>query len=97
MIDLARLPLVSQASSQTADQSVAPVSRLQQQGSAIGAALPLIELQYSGLGKNLREQQTFCRGKVDHAEASFVSKHCLDNMFLAQEAFAFSTFKNYVG
>ena len=24
-------------------------------------------------------------------------KHCLDNMFLTQEAFAFSTFKNYAG
>jgi hypothetical protein len=24
-------------------------------------------------------------------------KHCLDNMFVAQEAFASSTFKNYAG
>jgi hypothetical protein len=70
MIDLACLPLVSQASSQTVDQSVAAVGSLQQDGSAIGTRLPLIELQYGGLGKNLREQQTLCRGKVDHAEAS---------------------------
>jgi hypothetical protein len=70
MIDLACLPLVSQASSQTVDQSVAALGSLQQDGSAIGTRLPLIELQYGGLGKNLREQQTLRRGKVDHAEAS---------------------------
>src|ERR1039457_2521476 len=70
MIALAGLPRVSQASSQTVDQSVAAVGSLQQDGSAIRTALPLIELQYGGLGKNLREQQTLCRGKVDHAEAS---------------------------
>jgi hypothetical protein len=35
----------------------------------IAWGLPLIELQYGGLGKNLREQQTLCRGKVDQAEA----------------------------
>jgi hypothetical protein len=75
MIDLACLPLVSQASSQAADQSVAPVSCLQQDGPAIGTTLPLIELQHGGLGKNLGEQQTLCRSKVDHAEASPVTSN----------------------
>src|SRR5664280_1441559 len=74
MIDLARLPLVSQASSQTADQSVAALGRLQQDGSAIGAALTLIELQYGWLGEKFGKQYTLCRGKVDHAEASPVTQ-----------------------
>jgi hypothetical protein len=70
MIDLACLPLVFQTSSQTPDQSVASLRRLQQDGSAIGTALPLIELQYDGLGKHLPEQKTLCRAIVKHAEAS---------------------------
>jgi hypothetical protein len=82
MIHLACLPLVSQASSQAADQSVAPVSRLQQDGSTIGGALPLIELQHGWLGKNLREQQTLRRGKVDHAEASPVPANTVQSTCL---------------
>jgi hypothetical protein len=74
MIDLARLPLVSQAASQAAYQSVAAVGSLQQDGSTIGTALPLIKLQYGWLGTNLRKQQTLRRGKVDHAEASPVAQ-----------------------
>ncbi len=73
MIDLARLPCVAQTSSQTLDQSVAAIGGLQQHGSAIGTALPLIELDYGGLGKNLGEQQTRCCAIVNHAEASLVA------------------------
>jgi len=40
VIDLARLPLVSQTVSHAGDQSIAAVSRLQQQSSAVGTALP---------------------------------------------------------
>jgi hypothetical protein len=46
MTDLARLPLVSQASSHAADQSIAALASLQHDGSAIGTALPLIELPW---------------------------------------------------
>lgn len=61
MIDVARLALVLQTSGQTADQSVAAVRGLQQQGSAIGTALPLIALPHG--------------------------KRCLNEMFVAEEAF----------
>jgi hypothetical protein len=44
MIDLARLPLVSQTVSHASDQSIASVGGLQQQGSAIGTALTLVKL-----------------------------------------------------
>jgi hypothetical protein len=51
MIDLACLPLVFEAPSQAADQSIAPLGGLQQDRSTIGGALPLIELQHRWLGK----------------------------------------------
>jgi hypothetical protein len=51
------------------DQAVAAVSSLQQDGSAIGTAIPLIELQHNWLSDNLREQQTLCCAIVGHAEA----------------------------
>jgi hypothetical protein len=73
-IDLACLPLVFQTTGQATDQSVTTLRRLQQDRSAIRTALPLIEMQYGGLGKNLRQQQTLCRGKVDHAGASPVTQ-----------------------
>jgi hypothetical protein len=82
MIDLTCLPFVFETTGQATDQSVATLGRLQQDGSAIGTTLPLIELQYGGLGKNLREQQTLCRGKVDHAEASQVPANTVSATFL---------------
>src|SRR5271157_4736568 len=69
VIDLAGLPPVSQTSGQRLDQSVAAVSRLQQDGSAIGTAIQLIELQHNWLSENLWEQQTLCRAIVRHAKA----------------------------
>jgi hypothetical protein len=83
MIDLARLPLVSQTVSHAGDQSITPVSRLQQQqSSAVGTALPLIELQHGRLVENIGEQPTLCRAIVEHAKASLaltntVSTTCL--------------------
>ena len=69
VIDLAGLPPVSQASGQPPDQSVAAVSSLQQNGSAIGTAIQLIELQHNWPSENLWEQHTLCCAIVGHAEA----------------------------
>ena len=80
------------------DQSVAAVSRLQQDGSAIGTAIPLIELQHGRLGENLGEQQTLCRAIFKHAGGLVCCfKHCLDNMFVAQQASRVFNFMNYPG
>ena len=46
VIDLACLPLVAQTSCQSLDQSIAAVSSLQQDGSAVGTAIHLIEPQF---------------------------------------------------
>jgi len=75
VIDLADLPLVSQASGQSFDQSIAAVRSLQQDGSAIGTAILLIKLQHGGLGKNLWEQQTLCRAIVKHAGAFLLASN----------------------
>src|ERR1039458_1408130 len=58
MIDLARLPLVSEARGQPIHQSITAISRLQQQGSAVGTPLALIKLGHHRLAKNSWEQQT---------------------------------------
>jgi hypothetical protein len=55
VIDLARLPLVLQTGSQAGDQSVAPVSRLQQQGAAVRTAQSLVKPRYDALGENVGE------------------------------------------
>src|SRR5665811_1194344 len=75
MIDFAGLPVVSQTSGQSLDQSVAAVSRFQQDGSAIGTAIPLIELQHNWLSENLWEQQTLCCAIVGHAEAFLLASN----------------------
>jgi hypothetical protein len=75
MIDLAGLPLILKTGGQASDQSVLPLGRLQQEGSAIGTALPMVKPSNHRLGKNLWEQQTLCRAIVDHAEASFVASN----------------------
>jgi len=73
MIDLASLPLVSKARGQSSYQSIVSIGRLQQQGSAVGTPLSLIELGHDRLAKNSWEQQTLCCAIVRHSEASFVA------------------------
>jgi hypothetical protein len=60
MIDLARLPIISQAGTQSSHQPIVSISGLQQQSPAVGTPLALIELGYDRLAKNSWEQQTLC-------------------------------------
>jgi hypothetical protein len=73
MIDLASLPLVSKAGGQSRHQSILPIGGLQQQGSAVGTTLSLIELGHDRLAKNSWEQQTLCCAIFRHSEAFFVA------------------------
>ncbi|MGC2461741.1 MAG: hypothetical protein WA446_12345 [Steroidobacteraceae bacterium] len=82
MIDLAGLPLILKTGGQTSDQSILPIGHLQQDGSAIGTALPLVKLSHDRLGKNLWEQQTLCRAIVNHAEASLVASNTVSTTCL---------------
>jgi hypothetical protein len=60
MIDLARLPIIPKAGTQSSHQVIVPIGGLQQQSSAIGTPLSLIKLGYDRLAKNSWEQQTLC-------------------------------------
>jgi hypothetical protein len=73
MIHLARLPIVSKAGGQSGHQVIVPIGGLQQQGSAVGTPLSLIELGHDRLAKNFWEQQTLCCAIFRHSEASFVA------------------------
>jgi len=64
-----RLPLVMQTVRQSVDQSVAPIGGFQQDGSAIGTALPLIKTGNDAFGNNVGKQRTLCRVIFDHAGA----------------------------
>ena len=82
MVNLARLPRIAQTARHAGDQSVALLGCLQQHCPTIGTALPLVEFQNQGLGKNLWKQQTLCRGRIGQAKASqcalnTVSSTCL--------------------
>jgi hypothetical protein len=70
MIRLASLPLLSKAGGQSNHQPIVPIGGLQQQGSAVGTPLSLIELGYYRLAKNSWEENTLCR--VRSKKASFV-------------------------
>ncbi len=88
VINLTRLPLIGQAGGHPFRQPITPVRRFQQKGASVGTALPLIELDHDWLGKKIGKQQTLCCGMFSQAKASVVAfKHCIDNMFVAQEAF----------
>jgi hypothetical protein len=72
-----------------------PISGLQQQGSAVGTPLALIELGHDRLAKNSWEQQTLCCAIVRHSEASFVAANTVsDNMFVTEEAFVVFKYMN---
>jgi hypothetical protein len=73
MIHLARLPIISEARGQSIHQSIMSIGGLQQEGSAVGTPLALIELGHDWLAKNSWEQQTLCRVIFRHSEASFVA------------------------
>jgi len=97
VIHLAGLPLVAQASGQSLDQSVAAVRSLQQDGSAIGTAIPLIELQHGRLAK-LSENNRHCVVLSSTTrEAFLVASNCLDNLFVAQLASRAFTFVHNAG
>jgi hypothetical protein len=82
MINLASLPLVSKARGQSSRQSIAAIGGLQQQGSAVGTPLALIELGHHRLAKNSWKQQTLCCAIVRHSEASFVAANIVSTTCL---------------
>src|SRR6266853_2406898 len=60
MIDLACLPIISKAGTQSSHQPIVPIRGLQQQSPAVGTPLALIKLGNDWLAKTSWEQQTLC-------------------------------------
>src|ERR1700734_1032375 len=73
MIDLARLPIITKARSQSSHQSIVPISGLQQQSPAVGTALALIKLWATTCEKFLGTTNTCVVLSSDLKEASFVA------------------------
>ena len=71
VVNFANLSLIHQAVGQRLGQSQSPVGSFQQEGAAIGTALPLVKLRDDGLRKNIGEQKTLCCDIVTQAKASF--------------------------
>ena len=95
--DLARLTLIRQAATQRVDQPETPIRSLEQQRTAVGTAVFLVELGNDGLVQKIREQQTLCRGMLGHVKASGVLEGLLATAFYHTEAFRLSKFVNYPG
>jgi len=70
VLDLASLTPVAQTIGHRLDQPITPVGRLQQHGTAIAGALPLVKGQHQGTLVQIAEQQTLCRGRIRQAKAS---------------------------
>src|SRR5215470_2801630 len=82
MFDFFGLPSVLQGLGKSRGQLQALIRCTQQNRSAIGTALSLIELRHYGTLKNSREENTLCRVMLAHAKASFWSQTRLVNGFV---------------
>ena len=74
MVDLPRLPRVPQARSQPFRQPEAPIEAFEQHGTAVRAALLLLQLGYHRLASEVRKQNTLCGKIVTHEEAPVARK-----------------------
>jgi hypothetical protein len=95
--NLPRLPVIAEACRERGCQPQAIVSSLQEHCAPVGAAVLLVEGDDDGLGSELREQQTGCRGMLGHAKASAVLKRSVATAFYHEEAFVLADFVNYPG
>ena len=87
--DLTRLPVVDQTLGEPVDQPVLSFRRLQQDGTAIGARLLLIERGDEGLVEEIWEEDSLWYRVVLHASASVVGKVPLARPLYHTEAFVF--------
>jgi hypothetical protein len=97
VLDLSRLALIRQAAAERVDQPETTIGGLEQQRTAIGTAVLLVELGNNGLVEKIREQQTLCRGMIAHAKASGVVESLVATAFYHMEAFRVSNLMHNPG
>ena len=96
--DLARLTPVIQAGGQPLREAELLVDGLEQQRTAVRAAVLLVELRDHGLAREeLREQDRLCGRVVAHEGLWVCAKLALQPVSSASEAFVLSTFVNFPG
>ena len=88
--DLAGLPVVDQTVGEPLDQPVLSLRRLQQNGSAIGSRMRLIERRDDRLREQIREQDSLWYRLGVQASASVVAKGLSAQPLCHTEAFVFS-------
>jgi hypothetical protein len=84
VLDLALLAPIDQLLTQSSAQPQCRIARLQQDRSAIGAAISFVELHPQGLGKQLGKQDGLSCDIVAHAKASDVTEVLVVKPFLSQ-------------
>ena len=89
MSDLPGLPPVTKAAGQPLGQAEPLVGGLQEDRTAVGAAVPLVELRDDRLAEKTGEQNRLSCGSVLHAKASVVAERCVATAFLPQGGFCF--------
>ena len=85
MLDLARLPTVTDAGRQSLRQPQPLVARLQQNCPAVGAAVLLVELHHHRAAKQVGKQDRLSCGIFWHARALRVTETLVVKPFLSQQ------------
>ena len=94
--DPSRLALIRQAAAERVDQSETAIRSLEQQRTAVGTGVLLVELGDNGLVKKIGKQ-TLCRGMLGHVKASDVVQSLSATAFYHAGAFPLSELVNYPG
>jgi hypothetical protein len=82
--DLARLARVSDAADQCVGESESPIASLQQDRTAVGTGMFLIEFSDDWLVRQIRKQNTLSCAIVIHAKAFFVREIARGTAFLTR-------------
>jgi hypothetical protein len=96
--DLAPVASVPQVLSEALCESESKIGGFEQHGTAIGAAMDLIEAHHDMLPKQIWKQQTLCRGIFGQAKASSLIRSLRGSSFVPRGGFSTSSnLMNYPG
>jgi hypothetical protein len=97
VFNLPRLPGIHDAARQPLGQAQPIITGLQQNRTAIGTAVPLVELRYHGAAKKVGKQHSLRCVIVGHAKASRVIKGLVVQPFYHDRGFCLSEIVNFLG
>jgi hypothetical protein len=97
VLDLSRLALIRQAAAERVDQPEPTIRSFEQQRTAVGTGVLLVELGNNGLVEKIGEQETLRRGMIGHAKASGVVESLRTTAFYHTGAFRVSNLMHNPG